>query len=527
MTSKYGSALRSNRSIFITQTNASPLHGAMEHISGLGKLQRRDFEHFGVAGEIIYTVEGDFIPASQQDEEARIATLAHALKKLDNQEDAAEFMRCLNALCEAGDARYRQTAASHYYREIEKRGVGDVLKEMALITMHLASLNPITEEADSDKNLGNQGDAGECIHTLNPEWVYLLREKSKPRTLSNWEVTDDLEPISADLQKALARELLFDVEVATVKRMIRGRRKGASLVHDQWTEFWDNCEADGVSLKEFEDAFAHLEAMEQYDEGGAVIMMSGHERTIACGRIDPELSEEDFPERARHLGPELRRSYVNGVILEEIWEDLNAQIEVLFPIAGKNAGNARFFSHANRELQFLCREVLEAIMFECQADFHITALRTNHAYREFYSAIRRATDTVVIGAQMKKAYEARTEGTLPLKHFTALKTAAMLQRERLENAPLSNEAKLLIREVNGATPAKLKYLLWAYYGNNIPDHPIHQLPTQEKSRAWEALKTRKQALISDCPQRSEYRSPQVFGRLLPGTARKMPAPSAM
>jgi hypothetical protein len=63
---------------------------------------------------VIYTVEGDLTPISQQDEEARIATLAYALKKLGNREDAAEFMRCLNAICEEGDARYRQVTASYY-----------------------------------------------------------------------------------------------------------------------------------------------------------------------------------------------------------------------------------------------------------------------------------------------------------------------------------------------------------------------------------------------------------------------------
>ena len=49
-------------------------------------------------------------------------------------------MRCLNAICEEGDARYRQVAASYYYGEIAERDAGSVLKEMALIPMRLASL---------------------------------------------------------------------------------------------------------------------------------------------------------------------------------------------------------------------------------------------------------------------------------------------------------------------------------------------------------------------------------------------------
>src|SRR5262249_12990263 len=190
MFSRIESVRRSNHSIFLPQNYGSPFNDTAEHVSGLG-LARIDFERCAVAGEVIYSVEGDSTPTSQQDEEARIATLAFALKKLCNREDAAEFMRCLNAICEEGDARYRQGAGSYCHGEIAERGAGPVLKEMALIVMHLASLNPVAEEVETD-----------------PEVVYALREGSKPRSL-------------------------FDREVAAVERMIRGRRKIAGFVHDE------------------------------------------------------------------------------------------------------------------------------------------------------------------------------------------------------------------------------------------------------------------------------------------------------
>jgi hypothetical protein len=85
---------RSNRSIFIPYDTGSPHDGLMDHISSLGPIARLDFERCSIAGEVVYTIEGDSTPVSQQDEEARIATLAYALKKLGNPEDAAEFMRC-------------------------------------------------------------------------------------------------------------------------------------------------------------------------------------------------------------------------------------------------------------------------------------------------------------------------------------------------------------------------------------------------------------------------------------------------
>jgi hypothetical protein len=164
MISRIERTRRSNHSIFLPQNYGSPFNDTAEHISGLG-LARIDFEGRQVAGDVIYSVEADSTPTSQQDEEARIATLAHALKKLGNPEDAAEFMRCLNAICEGGDARYRQVAASYYYGEIAERGAGPVLKEMALIAMHLASLNPVMEEVESDSEI-----------------VYALRGESKPQS---------------------------------------------------------------------------------------------------------------------------------------------------------------------------------------------------------------------------------------------------------------------------------------------------------------------------------------------------------
>jgi hypothetical protein len=119
--------------------------------------------------------------------------------------------------------------------------------------------------------------------------------------------------------------------------------------------------------------------MDQSDEGGAIIVMSSHERTVACGRVDPEFTADDLPERAQHLAAELRRDYASGGRMDDVWEDINAQIEVIFPVSGKVENGARFYSHANRELQYLTRQVLEAILDECRQDFHLTALRTNQS----------------------------------------------------------------------------------------------------------------------------------------------------
>ncbi len=439
---------RSNHDIFTAYNSGSPQADLERHTSRLG-LARLDFERSAVAGDVIYTVEGDSTPTSQQDEEARIATLAYALKKLGNPEDAAEFMRCLNAICEEGDAHYRRVAASYYYNQVAEHGTGPVLKEMALIAMQLASINPVTEEVGNDS-----------------EAVYALSGKSRSRTL-------------------------FDREVAEIERLIRGRRKSARFGHDEWTEWLNDLEANGAGLNELDDAFAHVEALDQYDESGAIIVMSAHERTIACGRVDHEFSADDLPERARHLAGWLRRAYVDGVEIETIWDEINAQLDVLFPIKGRTAEGGKFFSRANLELQRLVRDVLEGVLDNCYQDYHLTALRNNPAYHRFHKMIREATDTRIVSETMKEAYAARQSGLISVKHLAALKTSANLQRERLQTAPLSKTAFRLIKEVNAASQAKLRWLSWALYSSNQPDHPIHYLTAQEISRIWSVLKARK------------------------------------
>jgi uncharacterized damage-inducible protein DinB len=168
-------------------------------------------------------------------------------------EDAAEFMRCLNIICNEGDALSRQATASYYYNKMTNRRVSDVLKEMGLLAMELQGLNPTIEVRET-------------------EMVEVTNDQSDSIAVLGSEDDPDFEE----------RQSLFEQEVADVFRMISGRRKAA------WNE-----EPDGALREE--------NLLEQYDEGGAIVTMSSHERTIACGRVDPEFSAEDLPQCAQHL----------------------------------------------------------------------------------------------------------------------------------------------------------------------------------------------------------------------------------
>jgi hypothetical protein len=464
---------RSNRHIFVPRDSSSPKNGLFTHVSGLGPIARLDFERYDVAGEVIFKVEGDAFPTSQEDEEARIGSLAYAIRKLGNEVDAAEFIRCLNSICEDGDARGRQTIASHYYREIGERGAGFVLKEMALLAMRLQE--PAVIE--------------------NEEEVAVFSNESQSQ--------EDIERDREEARKE--REFsLFDLELASVLKLVLGSRRASGCHPDDFERFLDQMIEDGLEGDGLAERVESFENLMQYDESGAVIVMSSRERTIACGQLDSELTAEDLPAQAQYLAAEIRRAYANGKPIDEIRDNVNVQLEVLFPVSGSrdlpndqvsmtqapDNRRRRFFSHANLDLQSFCREVLEAILSECLADFHLTALRNNRAYREFHKAVRGATDTRALGETMKAAYQAREIGALPLKHFTALTTASKLQRERLERVRPSNKACALLKEITRASDAKLRYLAWAMYGANQPEHPVHKLSSQDRAKIWRALKSR-------------------------------------
>jgi hypothetical protein len=362
-------------------------------------------------------------------------------------EDAAEFMRCLNIICNEGDALSRQATASYYYNEMTHREVSDVLREMGLLAMQLQSLNPTVE-------------------VMETEIAEVANDQSGSIAV----------PGSGDDSDFGEPQLLFEQEVADVIRMISGRRKTA------WVE-------------EPDDAIREENLFEQYDEGGAIVMMSSHERTIACGRVDPEFSAEDLPQCAQHLATKLRRDYVNGANISQIRADIDAELETLFPVSIENdEGQTTFISYANVELQRFTREVLEAILDECRQDFHLSALHNNPVYRSFHKAIRGASDTRTLGNLMKRAYHARQSGFLPVKHFISLNTASKLHRERLLSVPLSNTASSLIIAIDNASPGRLKYFSWAFFGRNQPNNPIHSLSEDEASRIWTALMERRQKL---------------------------------
>lgn len=82
-------------------------------------------------------------------QEVKIATPEYAARRLGNAEDAAEFIRCLHLIAgRDASALYLQQLASHYYAEAKRRPVGEVLKEMAMISFEMAAVTATTEQLE-------------------------------------------------------------------------------------------------------------------------------------------------------------------------------------------------------------------------------------------------------------------------------------------------------------------------------------------------------------------------------------------
>jgi hypothetical protein len=471
----------SNQSIFAHHDYGSPNDGVLTHISSLCRLHRLDYGEFGRAGEIIYRVVGDSSPTSQEEENARIATIQYATKKLGNPEDGKAFILALNAICEGADEKYRRSVAQHFYSEITERDKPAVLKDMGILGMQLKEkqISYYTlEELDADPF----------------DSVDELGRNSKP-------FAEEREPSFFELMEAYSQserwqpELFYNLEKAWARQCTAGRRKGASFLYDELTEWLNDLERGGASVEELDQAFENMERMLQYDEGGAIYAMSSLERVLGCGRMDPEHSADDlleclrcttdlieedianeirireeirlkearlkeagFPKseqcetdlsdeeiakkiRLRHAGhinfPNmLHMTYVNGESLEGAWATIEEHLNMLFPVGAVGALGQPTWSMAN-----LTTGRADRIPFykERERNFHLESLQNNEIYGNLYRAIRRAINIGdennpppgTLNSIMREASAAREKGALSTLQFDYLTKAVKFQKDYL------------------------------------------------------------------------------------------------
>lgn len=516
------------------ESTGSPMHDWAKHIS-INNLFRRDLEENSVLGGnvVVRACEGDEKPALER---VKILSLAYATRFFGNPDDAKEFVRSVKAIADENAAQFElEQIASHYYREIRRRSVPEVLKEMALLGMEMTRLTASVNDLEIESS-----------ESAFKEIKFTSADEKRVR-----ETQKNLPPLPAPTPN-------FDAEMQAIeKKLSKGVISRAN--QDEFAAFYLSDE--GKSLEELDEDFRRFEAHEQYTEDGLLgLRMSAGTHSEVVLELDAEITSDYLPETVQPLAKLLQLIFVgyeiggraaqvarhfvacrkiensdnirareafrlNAPFIEtempavtdfsisplsraEIseWIDLNLDLfysREAVRIArrlgvGKNGESLEFTVNQTVNPEFeekqYASQILQILLEQMERDFHLNALRRNALYQSIYLQIRSAKDTAVLAQTAETARRAKDEKRLSLKEYTALSTVAKSQFSRLANARASAEFYALEKEISAADLRKIGYLKWAMYGANQPAHPIHSLPKQEVQKAWAALKMREQIL---------------------------------
>lgn len=514
-----------------------------------GNASRIDVEETFIIGDgVIVRIEPDLASLDEKEAEAKIASVVYAEKVLGNNADAVEFIRCVKLLA-GEDARGLdlQIIASHYYGQAKIRPVGEVLKEMALLAMELTSVTAseesrllesneteitILEEpmTVSDRRALSMRRAAEALGEVELTAADLFHLEVRARSVYGQaghtqgfyydddshfqaymrdlsETTDDdaLEAIQESYDRVSEQ---YDEGNVVSLHMSDGEKVVVlGTLDDDVTEDYLPQEARrlaGDLRRAFiggEGAQAARQLVAQLHHDRAVV--TAHRRFKRQGQQALAAALASIPD----VGA--RETFSRTPLSEgEIAEWMDCATAMIYNRRVKRTARAAYTSsERNRlgrptmfdapytiivnpegETRLFVQQVLETLLGQMKADFHLRAQRSNALYRNFHRRIRTARDTALVAATIKEAYQAKEEGRLSLALFTALNTSSKLQRWSLETERVSQACSRLLREIQSATAQKRMYLRWAMYGENQPAHPIHALPRQEKARVWDALK---------------------------------------
>lgn len=486
-----------NLSLFQLHNTGCPGHDLQTHVSRLG-IHRRVFEELRLNGTKLTRVEPDFRPMTKETEEARIASLAYARKKIGDEADAREFLRCLKAIAgEDAGAHVMQQTASHYYKQINTQGVSATLKEMGLLAFHLEAVTACGEERYFD----------------SPD-EEIITEVADTRT------TEERRAASAEIaRRVLDEEPVYDFFADELRHINRRTPQVTKFVQDDFRRHLCESEMEASSAEQVDALYEDYARFEQYDENGTVgLHMSDGERLVACGDLYEDVDAESLPEWARHLGTELERLYVAGFPVTDggprpgvtgvrvpVWrrdEDTGERRQVLVTVFGldtwierqidsvfgecivartmrqvrvipftakyKNdrlpliastvarAGGrinhyAEHFTLCNTllheqtftievcpnpEERAEAHAILELLLTKLQADCHTRGQHTSPLYRSLFARLGEAIDTEVVARLKREAWLEKEANRLSLSLFTLFNTSADARQSYLDLVPL-------------------------------------------------------------------------------------------
>lgn len=510
---------------FRPEDSGSPQQDWCKHLQAHPRY-RRELEEFAVLGETVLRI-ADGIEAAPIDK-VKILSLEYAVKVLNDETDAKEFVRCVKAIASPDASGYElEQIASFYYGEIRRRSVAEVLKEMGLLGMQMEAV----------------------VATINEREIEVIETETEEPKLT----VADQRRVSKAQEKSLplpAPTPNFDDEMTAVRRRI-GQSKATKMAHDEFENFYLGDE--GKSCEELDADFMSFEKLEQYDENGIVgFSMSGGQHTIVVYEFDSEVDASYLPFQACELAKEMSLIFVGHRIggaaaqnaryftlaqrilqdelrqmekgvpalfstpmpeaqkfstlpfSEEDFSDwLAVKLDYLYPrrvlrsvrrLTTDRAGRSFEYQVTQEvnpdfeEMQYVA-SICQILWNQMRLDFHLRSLR-RETYQNLHLKIRKTEDTAEVARLKKEAYdEFKERKNLTLKEFTALNTAAKSQEARLINK-VSAPARKTLDEIRIASAGRLRYLKYFLYN----DQTIQTLTRQEKQRLWDAIRASETAL---------------------------------
>jgi len=486
---------------FSPVNTGSPMQDWCAHLS-VNPLRRRELEEFAILGDVVVRIADELEPEAL--DRVRIMSLEYAMKVLDDETDAKEFVRCVKAIAspDAGQYEFEQIAA-YYYGEIRRRGVSEVLMEMGMLGMQLEAVTSTVSNREIDFEESPAIEQKLCVADQRR-----VKEAAKYR-----------KPLSPKCPN-------FDDEMTAVLRRV-GRQKISRMIFDDYAEYY--LEDGNKSVEELDQGFTTYEHLEQFDENGLIgITMSSSQRSVVVFDLDCEIDPNCLPFESRDIYSQIPKLFVGhslgGSAVQEGRRMINCagwsmpsrhpfsdqEFEEWMALSLDRIYNRkvirsarRIYSLGKRNVEILVDQEINPDFEEMQyaasvlrllwqkqySDFHLRSLR-HDTYQETYLAIRGTTDTADLADQKKKAYsDFKDQKKLSLKEFTALNTVAKSQEVRLKDQ-FSKEARQWLRKVENASQGQIRFLKFALYN----DPEAKAFKRQEKQKLWDAVRAREAEL---------------------------------
>ncbi len=515
---------------FRPEDSGSPTQDWCRHLER-NQLRRHELEEFAIVGDVVVRI----VDGTEPDplERVKILSLEYALKVLNDEIDAKEFVRCARAIAAPDASQFEfEQIASYYYGEIRRRSTSEVLKEMGLLGMQLEAVTKTVQERDistSERNV--------------PEQKLTVADQRRCR-----EIAKNRCPLPIPTPN-------FDAELAAIVRRAGGS-KATRMIYDDFAEFL--LDDKGKTIDELDADFLTFEKLEQYDENGIIgFSMSGGQHSQIVYDFEAEVDATYLPIDARPIGREMNLLFVghriggqtaqeerrfileydeeqsqihaerNGYSIPiatlppaaqfsdlpftdgEFSEWLSAKLNRLYPnrvvrtarrIKQNRLGQLLEYTTVQEvnpdyeEMQYVTA-VCQILWNRQRSDFHLRSLR-HKEYQDLYLDLRNTSDTAIVAGLKKEAYgRFKEQKTISLKEFTALNTVAKSQEARLSGL-ITEVTRKWLSSISKSSANRLRFIKFSLYN----DKEVQSLTRQEKQRLWDAVRLRDAAIKESVQQ---------------------------